>query len=167
MPDRIAATYTALTRQGWQIFLGGWAVVGAAMIVAGFMTDPMPLWIVGPIILVVFVPLLLLARKRFANPHPVLVIGPDGYHDRRLGVAIPWGQIERLQRLNAGTRIFLQIEVQNPERYLGNAGLLKGPMLRINPGMGFPVLSSNLSGLDHGQEELAAAALAWWAAGRG
>lgn len=85
---------------------------------------------------------------------PVLVIGPEGYHDSRIGRLIPWSEIESLTPDQPGTRIFLRIAVRDPRRYLRRRVRL--------PRDG--VLVSSLSELDVRPDELVAAALACKAA---
>lgn len=152
--DVITAHYSKTFRRGWIIFWSAWIVAGAAIAI-------LQLPFLGLFMIIIFGGMLVLTLRRLAIPSPVIRIGPDGFHDRRLGAPIPWAEIKGLNRRRAGSRIFLQIAVAKPETYLGNAGILKGPMLRVNPAMGFPALASNLSGLDQPQERLAAAAEAY------
>ena len=157
--ERIEARYSRLFRRGWVTFWSIWIVVGLAI----------ALWAIpflGIVMAVVFGAMLALTLRRLADPRPVIRIGPEGFHDRRLGAPIPWAAIRTLRPHRAGSRIVLQIGVDDPKAYLGNAGMLAGPMLRINPRMGMPALGSMLSGLDQPQERLAEAAEAWLAAAR-
>jgi hypothetical protein len=162
LAEALAARYARRTRLGWLIYLGLWALVGVVLLVVGALVPLRGLWTVGLPIVLVFTWLLVLAARRFADPRPVIAVGQDGFHDRRLGQAIPWEEIRALKRQANGNRVFLQIEVAEPARYLGNAGWLARPMLILNPKMGFPVLSSNLSGMDVPQERMASAAASWW-----
>lgn len=160
----VSATYSMAMRRGWTVFWSAWIVVGAALVVAGVSYGMIPLSLMGLVMLAAFVPMLILTLRRFADRRPVIVIDAAGYHDRRLGAPIPWDKITELRRQQSGNRLFLQIGVADPGRYLGNAGILKRPMLAVNPRLGFPALASNLSGLDVAQVALATAADDWWAA---
>lgn len=155
--ERVEAHYSPLFRRGWPLFWSAWILVGLGLAV---FISPLG----GLAMMVVFGALLILTLRRLADPRPVIVIGPEGFHDRRLGRPIPWAGIRDLRRHKAGSRIFLQIGVDDPKAYLGNAGMLAGPMLRINPAMGFAALSSNLAGLTVPQVALAATAEGWMAA---
>jgi hypothetical protein len=157
--DMIEARYSARFRNGWILFWSVWIIISIAITIFG-------LRFLGLFMIIVFGGLLILTLQRLANPAPVISIGPGSFHDRRLGAPIPWDAIQGLHRQISGSRIFLQIAVEQPQLYLGNAGLLKGPMLRINPRLGFPALASNLSGLDQPQERLASAAEAFAAHAR-
>jgi len=132
-------------RRGWTGFWSAWIIVGAALIVAGAGYGIIPLSLMGLAILAALVPLLILTLHRFADRRPVIVIDAAGYHDRRLGVSIPWDAVTRLRRQQSGNRIFLQIGVADPARYLGNAGMLSRPIVAVNPRLWFPALASNLS----------------------
>lgn len=164
MTERIEARYSHAFRTGWTVYFGAWVGVGAALVVVGLAMSLLPLWIIGIVICGVFLPLLVLARRRLNDPRPVIVVGEAVYHDRRLGRAIPWSEISGMSRHQPGRRIFLPIDVAEPERYLGNAGMLARPMQRFDPKIGFPVIGSNLSGMDVRQERIADAVDAWWAA---
>lgn len=111
--------------------------------------------------------MLLLALCRLGDPRPVIRIGPDGFHDRRLGAPIPRAAIRGLRRHRAGSRIVPQVAVEDPAACLGNAGMLRGPMMRIDPRMGMPAIGSRPAGLDRPRDRLAGAAEAWWAAAGG
>lgn len=158
--DAIEARPSARFRRGWIGFWVAWIAAGAAL----------ALWatpLFGLAMVAAFGGMLLLTLRRLADPRPVIRIGPGGYHDRRLGAPIPWAAIRSLRAYRAGRRLVLQIGVDDPAAFLGHAGILRGPMLRINPAMGMPALGSMLAGLDVPQERLAAAAEAWWAARAG
>ena len=166
MPERLEARYNAVFRRGWTIFLGVWVAVGGVMFVTGMVAMLPPLRIVGAVTFAAFLPMLFYARIRMTSPHPIVAIGPGGFLDSRLGTPIPWNEIKGLRRQVAGSRIILQIDVDRPERFLERAGPIAFFMRWINPWMGFPVIGSNLSGMDVPQERIAAAAEAWWEAAR-
>jgi hypothetical protein len=162
VPEGLEARYSRTFRNGWTVFLGAWVAVGAVMFLTGMVWVLPPLRVVGMVIFAAFLPLLFYARIRMTSPHPVIALGPGGYLDSRLGTPIPWAEITGLRRHIAGSRIILQIEVERPERFLERAGPTGILMRRINPRMGFPVIGSNLSGMDVPQERIAAAAEACW-----
>jgi hypothetical protein len=155
----ISARHSAAFRRGWIIY---WCVGIAAGLAVALLGLPLLGWIM----VAVFAGMLVLTLRRFAIPAPVITIGPEGYHDRRLGTVIPWTAVRQIRRQVSGNRIFLQIAVDEPEKYLGNAGILKGPMLRINPALGFAAIGSAISNLDVPQEQLAEAAEGYLAAER-
>jgi hypothetical protein len=165
--EPLSARYHAGMRRGWIMFWSVWIAIGLIMLVAGSGFDLLPLTIVGLALLAACGPLLVVTIRRLGDPRPVIVVDAHGYHDRRLGDAVPWGAITALRTRRNGNRIFLHVAVDDPARYLGNAGILKGPMLRINPATGYPPLASNLSGLDVAQDLLLAAVESRWAAQRG
>jgi hypothetical protein len=66
------------------------------------------------------------ARKADA---PVLQIGPDGYHDARLGRAIPWSEIVSLTPDQPGTRTYLKIVARDPARFVKRKRLARRPAL--------------------------------------
>jgi len=162
-PERIAARYARGTVTGWTIFFGAWVAVGVVMTVVGLVLAMLPVWLMGLVLTAPFLGLLIFARRRLADPRPVITLGPEGFHDRRLGPAIPWTEITGLRRHQPGNRIFLLIEAERPARFLKD-GFMSRRMLATNPRMGFPVLVSSLSALDLPQERLAEAAAAWMAA---
>ena len=164
MPEPVAATYSRQTRRGWVLLWCGFVVAGVVLVLAAILSGEAIYAVPGVMLLLAFVPMLLLTLRRFADPRPVIVIDAGGYHDRRLGDPIPWAVIDRLQSDRRGNRVFVQIGVADPARYLGNAGWLRGPMLRSNPRSGFEAIGSNLSGLDVPQDSLAKSIGAWWAA---
>lgn len=166
MPEQVEARYNAAFHKGWTVFLGAWVAVGAVMLAAGIALMWPPLRVLGVSHLAVFLPLLVYARVRMASPLPVISIGPEGFLDSRLGTPVPWREITWLRRQISGSRIILQIEVDAPERFLKRTGLVPFLMRWLNPKMRFPVLGSNLSGMDVPQERLAAAAEGWWEAAR-
>ena len=157
--ERVEAQYSTLFRRGWIVFWSAWILAGLAL---ALFVSP----IGGLVMMVVFGALLILTLRRLADTRPVIVIGPDGFHDRRLGQPIPWAAVRDLRRHQAGSRIFLQIGVDDPKAYLGNAGMLAGPMVRMNPAMGFAAVSSNLAGLTVPQGLLADLAEGYLAAAR-
>ncbi len=55
-------------------------------------------------------------RKRRADA-PVVVIGPAGFYDSRIGPAIPWREIDALSVDQPGTRTFLRIAARDPARF--------------------------------------------------
>lgn len=55
------------------------------------------------------------ARKLDA---PLVTIGPDGFHDARLGGVVPWCEIDNLSVDQPGTRTFLRIEARDPLRFV-------------------------------------------------
>jgi hypothetical protein len=166
VPERVEARYSRGFVFGWTVFFAAWVVVGGVMFVAGMVTLLAPVRVMGMLMVSAFMPILFYARLRMTSPWPVIVLGPDGYLDRRLGALISWNEIKDLRRKVAGSRIVLQIDVDRPERFLERAGPVGFLMLRINPKMGFPVIGSNLAGMDVQQERIAAAAEAWWEAAR-
>ncbi len=162
VPESLEARYSRTFRNGWTVFLGAWVAVGGLMFVTGMVWMLPPLRVAGTVIFAAFLPLLFYAQIRMTSPHPVIAVGPGGFLDSRLGTPIPWAEITGLRRHSAGSRIILQIEVDRPERFLERAGPIAFFMRTINPKMGFPVIGSNLSGMDVPQERIAAAAEAWW-----
>ncbi len=166
MQERLEARYNAVFKKGWTVFLGAWVAVGGVLFVTGMVAMLSPVRIAGMVLFAVFLPLLFYARIRMTSPHPIIAIGPGGFLDSRLGTPIPWHEITGLRRQVSGSRIFLLIDVDRPERFLDRAGPMALLMRWINPKMGFPVIGSNLSGMDVPQERIAAAAEAWWEAAR-
>lgn len=164
----LSALYARSTVIGWQVFFGGFALAGLALLALGFAVPVLRPALLPPAVLMVavFGALLLLARSRLHHPGPVIRVTAQAYHDRRLGEPIPWTAIRGLRRHQPGRRLLLLVDTDDPGRWLGNAGVLKGPMQRINPRMGFPAVVSRLDGLDVPQADLAAAAEAAWAASR-
>lgn len=81
---------------------------------------------------------------------PVLTIGPEGFHDTRIGQLIPWREIESLTPDQPGTRTFLRIAAREPRRFVGRRVRL--------PRDG--VLVSSLSELDVAPDALIVAARA-------
>jgi hypothetical protein len=160
----IRAGFARSTRVGWQLFFGGFLATGLLIVVIGLVTGLWALWLAGLMLVIPFGAMLIFARRRLSIPGPVIAIGPEGFHDRRLGQPIPWAVIRSLTRQKAGHRLLLNIGVDDPAPYLGNAGRLAGPMMRVNPKLGFPAINSRLDGLDVGQEVLAQAAEDWWRA---
>lgn len=172
MPDlSVAARYARATVVGWQVFLGAWALLGGALVLSGFVVESRgwpgaPFFVCGLMLLVVFGALFVMARGRFADPAPVITITAQAFHDRRLGDPIPWTEVRSLARHKPGNRIFLQIGVDDPGRWLTAAGLMARPMQVLNPRMGFTALASRLDGLDVPQDRLAEAAETGFAASR-
>ena len=166
-PPGITAGYARLARIGWRVFWGAWLVIGLALVLAGAIRGSAGLAVPGAGLALASAPMLWLTLRRLSDPRPVLVIGPGFYHDRRLGLPIPWAEMRGLRRRKTGNRLFLQIEVDDPARFMTATGILRKPMLALNPRMGFSVLASNLAGLDQPQERLAAAAERHWSAAHG
>lgn len=96
-------------------------------------------------------------RVRRAD-RPVVSIGPQGYHDARLGGTVPWGEIEGLAVDQPGTRTFLRISARDPARFVARGRRLKRRVAREG------VLVSCLSELDATPQSLVAAAEAYRAA---
>jgi len=84
---------------------------------------------------------------------PVLTIDARGYHDVRLGAAIPWSEIVSLTPEQPGTRIFLKIVARDPARFVKRKRLARAE-----------ALVSSLSELDEEPATLIAAAEAHRAA---
>lgn len=164
----IAARYARATVRGWQLFWGAWGAAGMAMFAGGLLLGGT--WVVlalpGAVLSAVAALFLRRMRLRFGDPAPVVTVTAEAYHDRRLGAPIPWAEVRSLRRHQPGNRIFLLIDTDRPERFLGNAGLLARPMQSLNPAMGLPAIGSRLDGLDVPQDDLAAAAESAWAARR-
>lgn len=60
--------------------------------------------------------LVLAWRVRRADA-PVLMIGPAGFHDARIGRPIPWSEIDALSVEQPGTRTFLRISTRDAARF--------------------------------------------------
>jgi hypothetical protein len=171
MPELpMAIRYSRGTVIGWHVFILAFLGAGVVLAVAGLLMGPggaagLGLAVPGIALVAAFGALLLRARRSFGDPVPLITISEDAYHDRRLGDPIPWAAIRSLRRHKPGRRLFLQIEVDDPARYLGNAGFMARPMQRLNPAMGFAAVVSRLDGLTVPQGDIAAAAEARLARG--
>lgn len=95
------------------------------------------------------------ARKLDA---PVIVIGPDGFLDRRFGRVVPWREVSRLEVDQPGTRTFLRVTAADPARYVARGRMLRRRVAREG------VLVSCLSEMDVSPAALVAAAEAHKAA---
>ncbi len=87
------------------------------------------------------------AVKSRRADQPVVIIGPQGFHDTRLGALIPWTEITGLTREQPGTRTFLRITARDPARF-ARKRFLRRPV----------ALVSSLSELDAEPDALIAAA---------
>lgn len=94
----------------------------------------------------------------------IITVNADGYHDRRLGSMIPWSDIQELTRHAPGTRVFLFVKTEHPERFLAPRGRLRRAAEAANRRRGFPPLTSDLSGLDRTGDAVVSAAEAFFAA---
>ncbi|MGL4235483.1 hypothetical protein [Tabrizicola sp.] len=107
MPDLgLSARYTSSTMIAWQLFCGGWGLAGAAMLAAGPVLGP-ALWLPGLALLLIFGLLFLQMPSSFGDPATVVTISAESYHDRRLGVPVPWTEVRSLRRNTARSRTFL------------------------------------------------------------
>jgi len=163
-PQPLSARFDSRFSWLWRAFWLCWVGTGLVLLALGLWFGLLPLQVLGVTLTIIMGGMFWFSHHRLNDPRPVLQIGPQGYHDRRLGAPIPWSAIREFRRQRAGSRIVLLIGVDHPATYLGNAGLLKGPMQRINPRLGFPALGSMLVGLDHPQDEIACVAEAYWQA---
>ena len=148
----------------WRGFWLVWVGIGLVLLALGLWFDLLALTIIGPVLIVVMGVMFLFTHRRLSDPRPVLQIGPDGYHDRRIGPPIPWAEVRRLVPHQPGNRVFLMLDVDDPARFMATSGAFTSLALRLNPKMGFPVLGSTLAGLDHPQDDILRVAQAYWQA---
>ena len=95
------------------------------------------------------------ARKLDA---PVIVIGPEGFLDRRFGRAVPWQDVAGLEVDQPGTRTFLRVTAADPARFVARGRMLRRRVARQG------ALVSCLSEMDVSPAALVAAAEAHKAA---
>lgn len=93
-------------------------------------------------------------RVRRAD-RPVVIVGPGGFEDTRIGPLIPWREIERLTPDQPGTRTYLRLHARAPKRFVHRRrGLWRGAARVAADG----ALVSSLSELDVRPEAIIAAA---------
>lgn len=166
LPEPIAARHQPFVRT---MFVGFWLIaVGGflALFYLGLVLASAPLTILG--FLAAFAALYYLVQTwiELRGNEDIVCVTPEGYRDARLGALIPWAEMKALTRHAPGTRVYLFIDADRPERFMAQRGRLRRAAEAANRRRGFPLLTSDLSGLDQPGDRLVTAAETFFAAAR-
>jgi len=161
-PQPLTAHFDSRFSWLWRGFWLIWTCAGLLLLGVGLWQEITALRIAGALLTLIMGAMFWFTHRRLSDPRPVLQIGPQGYHDRRIGPVIPWAKVKRLVLHQPGNRKFLMLDVDDPARFMATSKAFRTLALRINPGMGFAVLGSPLAGLDQPQDKIAQAAKAYW-----
>lgn len=166
-PEPIAARHLPFVRTLW---VGLWLIaVGGflSLFYLGLVLASAPITILGFALAFGSAYYLVQSWNEFRTIEEVVTVSAAGYHDIRLGPPIPWSEIKALTRHAPGTRVFLFIEAERPERFLDRRGRLRRAADAANRRRGFPPLTSDLSGLNRPGDEIVRAAQAFLDRARG
>ena len=160
MPSPVTAHYQSWHRTYRLAFWGLGTVVFAVVFYLGLVLASLPLTVFGALVSLGYFIMLVRCYRKLRTDEPVVTVSEAGYHDARLGPPIPWSEVKTLTRHQPGTQVVLFIDADQPERFIApRAGLAR--LAKRKPANGFPLLGSNLAGLDMPGDRIVQAAQAW------